>query len=65
MKNIVNKRILQFFGICDIITFLNVTNLLWQYLTNMISGFWFMNVLMSSLILSLLATGYFNFTNPN
>ncbi|RED91400.1 hypothetical protein C7460_1442 [Marinoscillum furvescens DSM 4134] len=64
MKGIDNKRILLLFGICDIITFLNVANLLWHYLTNMLSGFWLMSILTSSIILSLVATAYFNFTNP-
>jgi hypothetical protein len=30
----------------------------------MISGFWYMNIITSTLFLSLLATAYFNFYNP-
>ncbi len=59
-----NKFFLRFLAICDLITFLNVAKLLWNYITTIFSGFWFINIITITLILSLLATAYFNFYNP-
>lgn len=65
MKEIIgNKNFLRLLALCDLITFLNVAKLLWNYIITIFSSFWFINIITITLILSLLATAYFNFYNP-
>jgi|GEM_PF-3015106 len=62
-KLIGNHRILQFFAICDLISFIRSFDLLINSFSNF-QIFWYLAIVNIGLIISLLATAYFNFMNP-
>ena len=65
MNNLIgNSRILQLFAICDLYTFIRFFDLLKNSFDNLLTGFWYFNILSIFLLISLLATAYFNFSNP-
>ena len=61
---IAKNNILRLFAVCDIITFISVVDLLGYYTKNITSSVWLINATVIILIMSLLATAYFNLTKP-